>query len=272
MLEGGGKNKEALGFVGRGAAVGAVFVGERDGGLGGIPAEADEVAGVGLAGEVGEVAGENGEEFGGAAKKKRVFGQKGDVGAGVPAHGIAGAALEDAGDAAGEQVGDEACLVFGREGLFKIQVADGAHTGDGEFCLLERGEEGSVCGGFGFAAALQVVGVADAVLVAVWRGVGALGFRETGPVAAEEAFEAAGAGLGKGSGADLAVVAEDDHLVVATIGAAGGAVEVADGAVDAAQRPVGEEGTWTAAVGLFVVAEEVDVDDGQAAGEVDLGT
>ena len=116
------------------------------------------------------------------------------------------------------------------ERVGEIRVADGTERGDGE------------------------------------RRVEALGGKRVGNYFLNTAGEIGG----EGAGALLAVVGEDPDMVVAAGRAKGGAVKALDGSVDAFERPVGEAGAGAAAVGELVVAEEVDVNDGQAARDVDL--
>ena len=73
----------------------------------------------------------------------------------------------------------------------------------------------------------------------------------------------------KGNGSLLTMIGKNDPLVVAINRKVRGTADIAHGAIDTFERPMGECRVGTAAVRLFVIAEEVGVDDLHAAFDVE---
>ena len=172
--------------------MGTVFLGEGEGATIGVPTEADEVSGVGLAGEGHEILGDGGKELGGATQQAGIGGEKRDVGGGFPSDGAVRVATQNAWYAPGEQGGNKGRFGGGRERAFKVEVANRAEAGDGELGLLKGREPGAVEGAGGtarVAGEAEERGVSGVVLRARGGGGGlALGGAEAGPMEAEQAL------------------------------------------------------------------------------------
>ena len=70
----------------------------------------------------------------------------------------------------------------------------------------------------------------------------------------------------------LSMVGIDPDIIVAVGRALRGPPDTGDGIIDALERPVGEQRGRTAAMGLLVVTEEIQVNDRQPPGGIDLCT
>ena len=73
-------------------------------------------------------------------------------------------------------------------------------------------------------------------------------------------------------GHGLSVIGVDPDFVMPPGGMVGGAPQPGDGVIDSFQRPVREQRARATAMRLLVIAEKVEVNDGQAAADVDLCT
>jgi hypothetical protein len=119
-------------------------------------------------------------------------------------------------------------------------MSDGSEGGDGEFSLLEERE------GFGFEAFDGAAGEALFAAQSGAHGTGASG-SDGGFFLETRTFECRGDGrfqtdrmdFVEGLSAFLAVVREDPHLVVASRGTLSGAMDLADGAIDPEETPMG---------------------------------
>jgi hypothetical protein len=266
-----GQQQEAMGLGGPGAAVGAVFGWEAERWIGGVPAADDEVAGIGVGAEPGEIGGGFGEErMVGTEDFGAVVGQRPAAAAVDGVHGAVSVAPENQRDAGPrDEPGGVGFHVRGGDFLRQVEVAERAHRGDDDLAGGIRRADRRRGGGL---HAKHPADLVECVAEPFGQLAGpdlAAGERAGREDLAQRGIEIAAVFDLVGNGVFLAVIGVDDQLVIAVAAASGGAVEVADRAVDAFQGPVREGGAGPAAVGLLVVAEEVRVDDRRAALDVE---
>jgi len=263
-----GKQGEAVGFVWRGPGVRAVFRGKADRGDAVAPAEQHEVTGLRMFAQAHQVFAERVEKrMLRAQQRGTVLRQTEFAGLGAGAQHARPRHTEHERNQvrARQFAGDDIARIVG-EALRQIDVAHGPEGGDERVRLLRflaiDAEHREQTLDFPAAQETNPLGLdPPRTLRANVQLVERRCHRFLQAVALDRLV---------GPDGGLPVIGIDPDLVVPPGGMVGGAPQAGNGVVDPLQRPVGEQRARAASVRLFVITEEVDMNDGQPAADVDL--